>query len=103
MCIRDSSLSDADGTRTRNLRIDSPGTVPDLVNKKPNQIESAKPWASAGASDLCKPGRQINVAEWLDSCPVELPAEVESAMLAMLRTLEQKREDDDKPSLGVVG
>ena len=60
--------SDADGTRTRNLRIDRPPSDSTFTRQKPCSNEIADFWVSNWASQFCN----SEIREWLDSCPVQL-------------------------------
>jgi ABC-type glutathione transport system ATPase component len=61
-------LSDADGTRTRNLRIDSPSDENDSANENEAQENVGESCLRSGLRPVCDSELQA----WLDRCPVEL-------------------------------
>ena len=60
--------SDADGTRTRNHRIDRKVDDPTLAMEKPTKNKQPDSWAITGATKKIDLGLQ----NWIESCPVQL-------------------------------
>ena len=60
--------SDADGTRTRNHRIDSLSTDSNSTRGIPKEADSGKPCLSHWLSDEC----DSELQRWLNDCPIEL-------------------------------
>ena len=61
-------LSDADGTRTRNLRIDRKADAPALTREKPIQNSPPNSWAITGATKEI----DLELQKWIELCPVQL-------------------------------
>ena len=73
-------LSDADGTRTRNLRIDSPDMQIKSDNEKPTLSIARNSCLSSGLSENC----YSQIQTWIEACPVELSASEETELIAWL-------------------
>ena len=76
--------SDADGTRTRNHRIDSPVHQDDLGKEKPNKAKALKIRVSKGDSNECQ--LESNLAEWLEACPLCLKSDLRAAISLLVRS-----------------
>ena len=61
-------LSDADGTRTRNHRIDSPSQNSDFTKEKAGMDDDSESWASKGVSENC----DKLIQTWIANCPTLL-------------------------------
>ena len=88
--------SDADGTRTRNHRIDRKVNDPTLNREKPTQNNPVDSWATTGATRKFS----LELQKWIDSCPVQLEdwqiktlmSILDQARQAMLISSSRKRE-----------
>ena len=69
--------SDADGTRTRNHRIDSLSTDSNSTREKPNEADSVKPCLSHWLSEKC----DSELLDWLGNCPVSIHHETRTKIL----------------------
>ena len=72
--------SDADGTRTRNHRIDSLSTDSNSTREKRAIERSSESWLSRRLSDEC----DLELQKWLDDCPVKLEGFQKSRIVEIL-------------------
>ena len=77
--------SDADGTRTRNHRIDRKVNDPTLTREKPTQNSPADSWATTGATRKFS----LELQKWIQSCPVQLE---DWQIKTLLSILDQSRQ-----------
>ena len=74
--------SDADGTRTRNHRIDSLSTDSNSTREKPDNDRASESWLSRRLSEDC----DSELQNWLDSCPFRLSKEQKREIITWLIT-----------------
>ena len=77
--------SDADGTRTRNHRIDRKVNDPTLSREKPTQNNPVDSWATTGATKKFS----LELQKWIESCPVQLE---DWQIKTLLSILDQSRQ-----------
>ena len=77
--------SDADGTRTRNHRIDRKVNDPTLTREKPTQNSPVDSWATTGATRKFS----LELQKWIESCPVQLE---DWQIKTLLSILDQSRQ-----------
>ena len=77
--------SDADGTRTRNHRIDRKVNDPTLSREKPTQNNPVDSWATTGATSKFS----LELQKWIQSCPVQLE---EWQIKTLMSILDQSRQ-----------
>ncbi len=75
-------LSDTDGTRTRNHRIDSPSSDNELSNEKPVIPSVVKFQESTEESSFC----DTELQSWLESCPAELTNDARLAIIFIVKS-----------------
>jgi len=68
-CDKREAKSDADGTRTRNHRIDSLSLHGDLEREKPANDDVSESCLRTGLRKVC----DAEIQTWLNACPVSLP------------------------------
>jgi hypothetical protein len=74
-----------EGTRTPNPWYHNPSADNDLNNEKQGVDESPESWERTGERTQCQ--TKVNLDEWLELCPVDLPEEIRSMIEAVIRSL----------------